>query len=101
MKKEYSAGTSVHESQPSDSVGQLASKFLILILLLLLLLIIIIIIIIHWHYSPMRAFASIMDLFHQTFPRPHFWFPNGQVCTGWSCQPHAQPPSREDQVPYL
>ena len=26
----------------------------------------------------MGVFASIMDLLHQTFPRPHFWFPNRQ-----------------------
>jgi hypothetical protein len=47
----------------------------------------------HWHYSPMRAFAPIMDLLHQTFLSPHFWFPNRQFFTGWGYQPHAQPPT--------
>ena len=31
--------------------------------------------------------------FHQTFPRPHFWFPNRQFFSGWGCQPHTQPPT--------
>ena len=61
----------------------------------------------HWHYSPMRPFASIMDLlhiplsldcsfqllysFHQTFPRPHFWFPNRLFLRGEVVNPTPNP----------
>ena len=50
----------------------------------------------HWHYSPMRAFASIMNLF-QTFPRTHSWFPNRQFLRGgpapsiWRIRSHITP----------
>ena len=47
----------------------------------------------HWHYSPMRAFASIIDVLQTVGPRPYFWFPNRQFFTGWDYQPHAQPPT--------
>ena len=47
----------------------------------------------HWQYSPMRSFASIMDLLQTLGPRLHFWFPNRQPFLEWGCQPHAQPPT--------
>ena len=50
-------------------------------------------VLLHWHYSPMRAFASIMVLLQTLGPRSHIWFPNRQFFTEWGCQPHAQPPA--------
>ena len=41
----------------------------------------------HWHYSPVRAFASIMDHLQTSGPRPYFWFPNRQFFMGWGFQP--------------
>ena len=43
-------------------------------------------------YNPSWALHRL-NPFHQTFPKPHFWFPNGQFCTEWGCQPHAQSPT--------
>jgi hypothetical protein len=55
----------------------------------------------HWHYSPMRAFTSIMHLLHQTFPWPHFWFPNRQLfyVVGFSTPRPTH--NLEDQFSYL
>ena len=49
------------------NTGTIISSTTILLLLLLLL---------HWHYSPMSAFASIMDLLQTLGLRLHFWLPN-------------------------
>ena len=47
----------------------------------------------HWHYSPMRAFASIMNLHQNLGLTQYFRFPNRQFFTGWCCEPHVQPPT--------
>jgi hypothetical protein len=51
-----------------------------------------------WLYSPMWAFASLMDFSQSspidlTVPRPHLRFPHCWLFPGWGRQPHAQPPT--------
>ena len=48
-------------------------------------------ILLHWHYSSIRAFASIMILL-QKFLGHISGFLTGTFFTGWNCQPNDQPP---------